>query len=122
MKITLREIVTAIPALSKLATSDLSLKAAYRLKKNVVALQKEADFFSEERLKILKRNGNVAEDGSVSFAPGKKELAEKELSELLGMEVTTDAEPMELSIMENARLSVGDIEALTPFVEFVENE
>lgn len=44
METTLREIVLAIPALSKLAAAPLRLRSAYRLQKLTSALQKEADF------------------------------------------------------------------------------
>ncbi len=46
MTIKLRSIVHAISSLSKVSAGDLSLHLAYRLKKMMNALQKEADFFS----------------------------------------------------------------------------
>ena len=46
MKVQMREIIQAIPALSKITGGDLSLRLAYQLKRNIAELQKEADFFS----------------------------------------------------------------------------
>lgn len=43
MKTQLRTIILAIPALSKVSAGDLSLHLAYRLKKSMNELQKEAD-------------------------------------------------------------------------------
>ena len=45
MKVQMREIIQAIPALSKITGGDLSLRLAYQLKRNIAELQKEADFF-----------------------------------------------------------------------------
>lgn len=39
MKVQLKDIVLAVPALSKLSAENLSLRLAYALKKNISALQ-----------------------------------------------------------------------------------
>ena len=49
MKVQLKDIVLAVPALSKLSAGDLQLRLAYKLKRMISALQKEADFFAEQR-------------------------------------------------------------------------
>ena len=67
MKVTLKTIVLAIPALSKLAAEDISLRLAYRLKKNIAELQREADFFGEQRIKILEKYGVADESGNYTF-------------------------------------------------------
>jgi len=67
MTIKLRSIVHAISALSKVSAGDLSLHLAYRLKKMMNALQKEADFFSEQRIKIFEKYGTPGEDGNYHF-------------------------------------------------------
>ena len=50
MKVQLKDIVLAVPALSKLSAGDLQLRLAYKLKRMITALQKEADFFAEQKL------------------------------------------------------------------------
>lgn len=67
METTLREIVLAIPALSKLAAAPLRLRSAYRLQKLTSALQKEADFFAEQRQKILSAYGEADSSGEYHF-------------------------------------------------------
>lgn len=52
----LKEIVSAVPALSKLASANLRLKTAYTLKQTADILQKEVDFFEQERKKILEKD------------------------------------------------------------------
>jgi len=79
MVIELRQIVLAIPSLGKLSSLDLSLKTAYRLKQIFASLQKEADFFSEQRRKILDKYGIANEDGSYRFEGDNESLAQGEL-------------------------------------------
>ena len=80
------------------------------------------DFFSQEREKTIKKLGSVDDDGAVSFAPGKQQEAEKAIAELLAMEVSPDAVVIRIPLSSNVRLTAGDIEALTPFVEFADSE
>lgn len=122
MKTTMRTIVLAIPALSKLSAGDLSLRLAYRLKRSIDAIQKEADFFSQQRKKILDKYGTPDERGDVAFGEGQEEKAIAELDELLEMEVTLDIPVMVIPITEELRLSVNDTETMAPFVEFKEEE
>ena len=68
MKVQLKEIVLAVPALSKLSAGDLQLRLAYKLKRMITALQKEADFFAEQRQKIFEKYGTAKEDDSFDFS------------------------------------------------------
>ncbi len=121
MKVSLRTIILAVPALSKLAASDLSLRLAYRLKQSISALQKEADFFSEQRQKIFSKYGAQQEDGSFSFSEETEPQAVSELDALLDMEVEPDIQTMDIPVTENVTLCVNDLDLLEPFIHFVEN-
>lgn len=122
MKTTIRAIVIAVPALSKLSAGDLSLRLAYRLKRSIDAIQKEADFFSQQRIKILDKYGTLNESGEYTFAGGQEEKAIAELDELLDLDVTLDIPVMEIPITEELRLSINDMEIMAPFVAFKEEE
>lgn len=122
MKTTMRSVILAIPALSKLSGADLSLKLAYLLRKNIDALQKEADFFSEQRTKILNKYGTLDETGEYTFAGDNEQKAVDELDALLDMEVTPEVETLKIPITEKVTLSVNDMVNLAPFVEFIEEE
>lgn len=122
MKTTMRAIVIAIPALSKLSAGDLSLRLAYRLKRSIDAIQKEADFFSQQRTKILDKYGSPTENGEYTFNEGQEEKAVSELEELLDLEVALDIPVMAIPITEELRLSVNDMEMMAPFVEFKEED
>ena len=122
MKTTMRTIVLAVPALSKLSAGDLSLRLAYRLKHSIDAIQKEADFFSQQRIKILDKYGTPNENGDYTFDDGQEEKAVAELDELLELEVTLDIPMVAVPRTEELRLSVNDLEVMSPFVEFKEEE
>ena len=118
----LKEIVSAVPALSKLASANLRLKTAYTLKQMADILQKEVDFFEQERKKILEKYGKVQEDGSVLIPVEQRTKAEEEYSRLLSMEVQPEFSRLRISISEDARLSVNDLSLLAPFADFVEDK
>ena len=79
MKVQLKEIVLAVPALSKLSAGDLQLRLAYKLKRMIPVLQKEADFFAEQRQKIFEKYGTAKADGSFDFAAENEPKAAAEL-------------------------------------------
>ena len=112
----LKTIILAIPALSKLAAGDLSLRLAYQLKRLISALQEELDFFAEQRRKIFEKYGAV--DGS--FPAESESAAMAELDELLELEVTPEVEVLDIPVSENLRLSVNDLDFLAFFVHFIE--
>ncbi len=120
MKVTLRTIVLAIPALSKLAAEDISLKLAYKLKKNIAELQREADFFSEQRIKILDKYGTADESGNFTFEGDNEQKAIAELDELLDLEVEPVIDPIDIPITEDLKISVNDMGMIEAFINFTE--
>jgi hypothetical protein len=120
MKVTLKTIVLAIPALSKLAAEDIRLQLAYRLKKNIAELQREADFFGEQRIKILEKYGTADESGNYTFEGDNEQKAITELDELLDLEVEPVIEPLNILITEDLKLSVNDIGLLEAFIHFID--
>ncbi len=113
----LRQVIEAIPALNKLANAELDIKAAYRVSKIISALQSEVEFFNAKRRQIVEKHGKVNEDDTVSYEPGKQAEADKELKELISLEIQAEIEPIEVSAGD-IRLTANDILALEPFVKF----
>ena len=120
MKVTLKTIVLAIPALSKLSGEDLSLRLAYRLRKNIAELQREADFFSEQRIKILDKHGTADENGHYTFVGDNEQKAITELEDLLNMEVEPVIDPINIPITEELKISVNDMGMIEAFINFTE--
>lgn len=115
------DLLNAVPALQKLANADISLKAAYKLNKMLDALQNEIAFFEAERNKILNKFADQAEDGEYRFHDSTQHEAEEKLEQLFNMEITPDIEAITMSIAEDVRLSVNDIQSLTPFIVFADD-
>lgn len=86
----------------------------------ISTLQKDVDFFVEQRQKIFEKYGDAQKDGTFTFTDTNEEKASAELETLLDMEVTPEFEALEIPVTENLRLSVHDIDALTPFIHFTE--
>ena len=120
MKVTLKTIVLAIPALSKLSSEDLSLRLAYRLRKNISELQREADFFGEQRIKILEKYGIAEENGNYTFEGDNEQKAIAELEDLLNMEVEPVIDPIDIPITEDLKISVNDMGMIEAFINFTE--
>lgn len=118
----LKEIVSAVPAFSKLASANLRLKTAYILKQTADILQKEVDFFEQERRKILEKYGKVQDDGTVLIPADQKAKADEEYTQLLSMEVHPEFSRLRMSLSEDAKLSVNDLSLLAPFADFIEDQ
>lgn len=117
MEITLKEIINAVPALNKLADSDLPLPLAYKLNKMTKTLQAEIDFFTREREKIMKEYGGEVKHSRMVF---KKPEGLKAMEDVLALEVEPECGKIEISISDNIRLAANDVTFLEPFIEFVE--
>ena len=122
MKVQLKEIVLAVPALSKLSARDLQLRLAYKLKRMITALQKEADFFAEQRQKILSAYGEADSSGEYHLSAAQEQEAVSKLEELLDMAVSPACKRLTLPLNEELCISVNEMGTLTPFVAFTEEE
>jgi hypothetical protein len=120
MKVTIGQIVNSVGAFQKLANADLSLRTAHQLNRLIAELEKELAFFESEREKIINRNHISVIAGRTAGTEEGINEAEREFSELLNMEVELEAEQLEISISEEARLSSKDVGVLTPFLIFME--
>ena len=120
MTVKLKEIIGAVPALSKLSSGDLNLRLAYQVRKTISALQKEVDFFSEQRQKIFEKYGTADEDGTYRFGGDSEQEAVKDLDALLALEVSPECETIDIPVSEELRLSANDLDALAPFIHFTE--
>jgi hypothetical protein len=108
---TYERLVGAVPAFQKLVNQDLPLPVAYRLSKTIKKVNEELDFFQKESEKIRVRH----EDPN---SPG----INRELLDLLSLDVEWGLAPLRIEIANKLRLSCSDVNALDGFVEFYEEE
>lgn len=101
-------LVEAIPALQKLVRENLPLRTAYRLSKMVRKVNEELDFFKAKEAELKAKH--------------EYKVPVSEYNELLNLEIDWDEPKITIPLDDHISLSVADIEALTPFIEFKEVE
>ena len=116
----IREMVLAINALSKLANCDLNIQTAYKLNQVVSIIQKEVDFFSNQRQKIFEKYGKLNKKDEFVIAKENESKAEEAIEEILDIESEAKIIPIKIPITENIQLSVNDLIFLEPFITFYE--
>lgn len=105
------KLIESVSAFQKLVRQDLSLPIAYKLSKTVRKVNEELAFFQSESAKIRERH----EDPN-------SPAIQREMEDLLALDVEWDAPPVRIEIDDKLRLSCADVEALDGFVEFYEKE
>lgn len=117
MKIKLRKIVIAIPALQKLSSVDLSLKKLYWVNKLINELENELKFYHESRQKIIEKYKESQTGNKIKIRDDCVTLFNQEINELLDMEVEVKFTVPEIPDTEEIKLSRDDIIALEGFVK-----
>lgn len=115
----LGKIVNAVPALQKLSAADLTLKTLYWIRKLISKLEHELKFYYDSRQSILEKYKESQTGDRIKIKENCISLANKEMSELLDMEVEVDFTVPEILDSENIKLSVNDLMALEGFVKFI---
>lgn len=99
-------LLNSISAFQKLIHQDLPLRTAYRLSKMVRRVNEELDFFKAKETELKAKHEYKVPVG--------------EYNELLNLEIDWEETKITIPLDDNISLSVADIEALTPFIEFKE--
>lgn len=105
---TLYNILAAKNGIQKLVGQDLPLKTAYRLSKMVRKVNEELNFFKAKEAELKAKH--------------EYKVPVQEYNELLNLEIDWDEPKITIPLDDHISLSVADIEALTPFIEFKEVE
>lgn len=101
-------VLRAAPSIQKLVSQPLPLRTSYRLSKMVRNVNEELDFFKAKEAELKAKH--------------EYKVPVQEYNELLNLEIDWEEPKIEIPLDENICLSVADIEALTPFIEFKEVE
>lgn len=113
---TLRNIVKAAPVLQKLTTQELSVVQLYRATKLVKAVNAELAIYDAGRRELVERH--CEKDGEkLKYKDGTGVAFNRELQELLDVEVELDTKPLVLTEHDNIRLTLCDIDALEGMLE-----
>ncbi len=102
------DILDARRGFQKLVGCDLHLRTAYRLSKIVRKINEELDFFKAKEAELKAKH--------------EYQVPVSEYNELLNLEIDWAEPKLTIPLDDHITLSVADIEALTPFIEFKEVE
>ncbi len=113
---TLRNIVKAAPVLRKLGGCEFSVAQLYRATKLINAVNAELAIYDAGRRELIERHCDRDGD-KLTYKDGTGEAFNRELQELLDVEVELNAKPLVLTERDNIRLTLRDMDALEGLVE-----
>ena len=107
----MKELVERLaPSMAHSAQAKLPGKVAYRLAKNIRAIQPELDAFNDARNKLMQELGKPSEDGQNYLFEGENgEIFTKEINSLLDMEVTITLMRVSLDELQTISLEPGHV-------------
>ncbi len=113
---TLRNIVKAAPVLQKLTRHEFSVAQLYRATKLINAVNAELAIYNDGRRELIERH--CEKDGDkLKYKDGTGVDFNRELQELLDVEVELNVKPLVLTERDNIRLTLADMDALDGLVE-----
>ena len=115
IKMKIRQIVNALPALNKLAGCELTLQKLYNIQKLMGNLETEIAFYDKQRNKILTKYCDVVGNQYVPREADVEQL-NAELNELLETDIECEIKEVALGINEDIKLSYNDLVQLEGFV------
>lgn len=113
---TLRNLVKAAPVLQKLTIQELSVVQLYRAAKLVKAVNAELAIYDAGRRELIERHCDRNGD-KLTYRDGTGEAFNRELQELLDVEVDLGVKPLVLTERDNIRLTLCDMDAVEGLVE-----
>lgn len=113
---TLRNIVKAAPVLQKLTAYELSISQLYYVSKLVKAVNAELAIYDAGRRELIERHCDRNGD-KLTYKDGTGEAFNRELQELLDVDVDLGVKPLVLTERDNIRLTLCDMDAVEGLVE-----
>ena len=127
MILTNREMVTFLNSVGIIKEMALPVKASYAIAKNIKKIEKEIEVYNEERAKLLDKYGEKDEDGNlvvseeqnIKIVPENVEKWNKDLNELLDIEVEVDIHKLKFSVLEESGtvMSISGIHSIDFMLE-----
>lgn len=112
----LRKIVKSAPILRKLGACEFSVAQLYRATKLINAVNEELSIYDAGRRELIERY--CEKDGDkLKYKDGTGEAFNRELQELLDVEVELNVKPLVLTERNNIRLTLCDMDAVEGLVE-----
>lgn len=124
MKITNKKMLEDAGFLSIIAKKQLPVKVSYAIAKNISKIEKELKIYEKERLKLLEKYAVKDKDGKVvieknkiKIDENKRDSWEKEINELLEIEVDINMHKFKLEYLDNLNMSAEELVLLDYMIE-----
>ena len=116
MKISIAALINATQTFNKIIDKELSPVTSFKLVKLIKAINDEIEIFEKEKNKLLEKYGNKNEDGTYSILEENKELWNKDITDLLSLEVDIVGDKINLA-NEEIKISPADMMKIEEFIE-----
>ena len=125
MKIKMHQIFKVLDIYSRVKGLKVPAKVAYKFNKLCIGLDEDSKFYNDELNKIFQQyaekdeNGNFkrTEAGGVEIKDDQIEVAQKELDNLVNLEVETPDITFSIDELDGLELSIEDFNAMLPFIK-----
>ena len=117
----LETLINAESALIKLGKQDLPITISFKLSELVCKLEPYINNFNQQKDKLLIKYGVTKGDGQYCITGENVKPFQKEISELLQIEIQEKFEKVCIPLNDKILLSVIDIHTLKGLIEFKEN-
>lgn len=118
MKLSNEELIEKMSNLKVLAQRDLPIKASYAIAKNISKIGKELKIYEEERRKLIEKyakkdkDGKIVADKAGQIVFEDSEEWEKNITELLSIEVDIDFHKFDIQHLEGCEISPAELVAM----------
>lgn len=125
IEVQVKDIVNSAEIFSALSQKKLNMRMAYQLAKIIKEVQKEFELFQETRMKLINEYAERDEDGQLrvdennNFTIPKEKIQDfqKELNELLEMQVELQINKINLDELEDVEFTPMELIKIEKFVE-----
>lgn len=119
MKLTNRKIVNDANLLGNLTHKQLPIKVSYAIAKNISKIEKELEIYNKERQKLIDKyclkdeEGNlIDENNQFKIADGNLESWNKDMNELLGIEIDINIHKFSKDDLFNSNCNITPAELM----------
>lgn len=116
MNVTIATLINTTSVFSKITNKELSPVVSFRLVKLIKEINVELEIFEKEKEKLLKKYGKKNDDDSYTILDENKDSWNKDITELLSLNVDITAEKVNLA-NEDIKISPADMMKIEEFVE-----
>lgn len=114
-------IVSAMPALRKVAAADMRPRTLYKVSKLMDSLDHALTFYNERQAYLVKSMGHETGTGW-RVDDDKVEEYRKKIQEVIDVEIADEIEPVKIPVDENVKLSYQDLCLLRGLIELEAEE